>query len=65
MSDKYTILKELIREWIDRETENLKEIRKDGCANTVGEGMAMGAHEAYCQVLNDIEELEQVIAETE
>lgn len=57
--EKYKILKELIYEWIERETENLLEIRKDGHSNTVGEGMAMGAQEAYHQILNDINELEK------
>ena len=56
---KYKILKELINEWIEREKEDLAECKDHGGYNTVGAGMAMGALEAYRQVLTDISQLER------
>lgn len=58
MTEKYKILKQLIGEWIERETENLIDIRKTNGVNCVAYGMASGALDAYKQVLSDIEELE-------
>lgn len=62
---KYTILKEQINEWIEREKQNLKEAMEDGGINCIGAGMAMGALDAYRQVLLDIEELERVAVITD
>ena len=55
---KYKILKELINEWIEREQENLKESLELAGHNSPGACMAMGALDAYKQVLSDINELE-------
>lgn len=52
------VLKADVYELLERESDNLLEIRKSGNSNTVGEGMAMGAHEAYNEVLNLIEAIE-------
>lgn len=57
---KYKILKEQIQEWIEREKENFDEARKYG-VNTPGASMAVGAIEAYEQVLRDIAELESEV----
>ena len=56
---KYKILKELINDWIDREKENFDEARKSAGVNCAGAAMALGAIDAYKQVLSDIDELEQ------
>jgi hypothetical protein len=56
---KYDELKHLIHEWIDCETENLNAARISAGINCAGSSMAMGAIDAYRQVLADIEELEQ------
>lgn len=58
MGDKYKILKELINEWIEHETENYNEARSLAGINSPGACMASGAIDAYRQVLSDIEELQ-------
>lgn len=64
MKEKYTVLKRLIGEWLERENENLDEAQRLGGSNTPGAAMAMGAIEAYEQVLRDIAELEQEVGIT-
>jgi hypothetical protein len=56
---KYKILKELICEWIDREQENFSEAKQSAGINCPGACMALGAIDAYKQVLEDISSLEQ------
>jgi hypothetical protein len=58
LTGKYDTLKELIGEWIEREEENLEEARASAGINCAGAGMAMGALDAYRQVLSDIADLE-------
>lgn len=58
---KYDILKELIREWIEREEEDLDEAVASAGTNCAGASMAMGALDAYKQVLADIDELEREV----
>jgi hypothetical protein len=60
MGDKYKILKEAINEWIDLETENFNEAKASAGVNCAGAAMALGALDAYRQVLSDIKELEMV-----
>lgn len=56
---KYAVLKEYISDWIYREEENFKDAKEAGGVNCVGAGMALGAIDAYRQVLADISELEK------
>lgn len=58
---KYKILKEQINAWKYREHENLAEAQRLAGNNSPGFAMALGAIEAYDQVLSDIEELESCI----
>lgn len=57
---KYDILKGLINEWIEREKENFEDAKKSAGVNCAGANMAIGAIDAYKQVLSDIKELEMV-----
>jgi hypothetical protein len=57
--NKYTILKELLNEHVERETENLRE---EESHNTVYYGMVSGALDAYKNVLELIRQLEQEVA---
>jgi hypothetical protein len=59
---KYKILKELINEWLETETENYSEAMRLGGGNMPGACMASGAIDAYRTVLKDIEELEKEAA---
>lgn len=56
--NKYQILKELINAWIEREKENMQDIRRTNGTNCAAYSMALGAVDAYQQVLTDIAELE-------
>lgn len=56
--NNYSALKEQIDDWIQREKENLEEATKVAGINCVGAGMAMGAIDAYEEVLSAILELE-------
>lgn len=55
---KYDVLKEMISEWIELETENYKEAKNLAGINSCGACMAAGAVDAYKQVMSDIAELE-------
>jgi hypothetical protein len=60
--NKYKVLKELINQWIKRETENYSEAMRLGGGNMPGAYTASGAIDAYKTVLKDIEELEKEAA---
>lgn len=55
---KYDILKELIRQWMNIENEEMEEIKKLIGTDNVGFGLCAGASEAYKNILRDIEQLE-------
>lgn len=58
---KYDILKEMINDWLDREKKNFQDARKSAGINSPGSAMALGAMEAYQQVLDDISKLENEV----
>lgn len=59
--DKYKLLIDLINQCIEQERENQKEAAKSAGVNCCGSCMAMGAIDAYRQVLSDIGELTQEV----
>lgn len=63
-NDQYKILKELINQWIEREEENYDEAKVFG-VDCAGAAMALGALDAYNQVLSDIASLEQTAVLTD
>ncbi len=60
-NDKYNTLKKLINEWVEREKENYDEAKKSGGVDCCGACLALGALDAYQQVLGDIKELERKV----
>ncbi len=56
---KYEILKEFIEESLEREKENFREASKSAGVNCAGASMAIGAVDAFEEVLTYIEELEE------
>lgn len=52
-------LKELLQEYIEREKEEFKDAKESAGPNCPGACLALGALDAYRQVLTDIEDLEQ------
>lgn len=61
---KYAVLKELVQAWINQEKENMQEAKSAGI-NSPAFCMAIGAHDAYKQVLSDIAALEAEVGITE